>query len=104
MRVSDMKEQGLNSCPAGFSFEFPLPTEDTPSTGGIDARYCSYLPLIQCSASWKMDVRNATQPDMSVYPGIDMSSLMGSFFWGALFSQGYGLPLTILIGTLVSML
>jgi len=34
-----------------------------------------------------MDTRGATEPDMSTYPGVDMTQVLGPLFWGTLFSM-----------------
>lgn len=52
-----------------------------------------------------MDVRSITEPDMSTYPGINMTQVLGPFFWGMFFLRwDYYEPLNICIGTLVSMM
>ena len=30
-----------------------------------------------------MDVRRATEPDLSTYMGVDMNPVLGALFWGA---------------------
>jgi len=52
-----------------------------------------------------MDMRRDTEPDMSTYLGVDMSSVLGPLFWGKFFSCWvHGALLNISVGTLVSMM
>ena len=34
-----------------------------------------------------MDVKRAPEPDMSTYPGMDMTQELGPLFWGMFFSR-----------------